>query len=374
MVHRYREKTTRFCTSEKRMQEITTNTWQGPSRKKNRSSKPTSKTKRRTSVWRNWENTQSILERTGSFIDLRGEACPFRRHRLRQQIGTVTIERREVGILGNSLNFFTILRPVLVVREINFSTTDGVCRQTHLSHDMFEHVQFIRTVCSHAHSLTTRTRVAQGSPGLRTGVLKIICHPSVMFHPLQYLSLSTSTRSFLYFTYLPTSLSLTVLSSGTGSIYPARFTAEWRIHWNPSPTESGNSLHNEMISPKTSSSSDLVLKLKSAETWCTHDASSQTLVNRTVSDSNSKSLNVPANCTQMLRKLKKYFLWFLHFKIHFWTRILSFQEFWLVPFLCQTELFTQIRNCSANTELICRMNDSEQARCWKHRLEVYGLW
>ena len=39
------------------------------------------------------------------------------------------------------------------------------CGETHLSHAVFEHVQFIRTVCSQAHSLTTRTRVAQGQQG-----------------------------------------------------------------------------------------------------------------------------------------------------------------------------------------------------------------
>ena len=35
------------------------------------------------------------------------------------------------------------------------------CRQTHLSHDMFAHVQIVRTDHSQSHSLITRTRVAQ---------------------------------------------------------------------------------------------------------------------------------------------------------------------------------------------------------------------
>ena len=53
---------------------------------------------------------------------------------------------------------------------------------------MFEHVQFIRTVCSHAHSLTARTRVAQertAQDRVRWCV-KITCHSSVMSHPLQH--------------------------------------------------------------------------------------------------------------------------------------------------------------------------------------------
>ena len=32
-------------------------------------------------------------------------------------------------------------------------------------------------------------------------------------------------------------------------------------------------------------------------------------------------------------------------------------------FLCQAEMFTPIRDCSVNTELIYRMNDSEQEFC-----------
>ena len=75
-------------------------------------------------------------------------------------------------------------------------TTDGRCRQTHLSYAMFEHVQVIRTVCSHAHSRTTQTREAQGQQGISRLLwcAKRTCHPSVMSNPL-HLSLSTSTRS-----------------------------------------------------------------------------------------------------------------------------------------------------------------------------------
>ena len=49
------------------------------------------------------------------------------------------------------------------------------------------------------------------------------------------------------------------------------------------------SLHNGMICPKPSSSSNLVSLLIPSDTLCPNDASSQTLVNRIVSDSDSKS-------------------------------------------------------------------------------------
>ena len=97
--------------------------------------------------------TQSILEQARGSIKSTRETCRFRRHRPRPQIGTATIGRREVGIPG-------ILHR-LTIRNFSHPTTDRVCRQTHLPQDMFEHVQFTRTVCSRAHSLTTRTRVAQ---------------------------------------------------------------------------------------------------------------------------------------------------------------------------------------------------------------------
>ena len=118
--------------------------------------------------------------------------CRLHRHRPRPQIGTATIGRQEVGILGilHSLItceiFFSELGPVSVSREINFLTTDGVCRQNTHSHDTFVHVQLItaRTALMF-HSRTTQTRVAQG---LRIVVsLKRFHHPSVMSHMLPHL-------------------------------------------------------------------------------------------------------------------------------------------------------------------------------------------
>ena len=122
----------------------------------------------------------SILEQAGGSFNQRKETCRLRRHRPRprQQIGTATIGRREVGIPGilhglTHRDFSQFLRPVSVGREINFPDLRREVWTEH-SHDMFEHVQFIRTVCFRAHSLTTRSRVAPGctAQGLRIGVLK----------------------------------------------------------------------------------------------------------------------------------------------------------------------------------------------------------
>ena len=72
----------------------------------------------------------------------------------------------------------------------------------------------------------------------------------------------------------------------------------------------------------------------------------------------------PGKCFQILvwEKIPTVLLLVIsHLSIDLWTRILS--VFLSLFFLCQTELFTPIRNCSVNTELIYRMNDSEQELC-----------
>ena len=63
------------------------------------------------------------------------------------------------GVVRDRLNLSwdSSLMPWMVVNEPFFLWTGHPHTQ-----DMFEHVQFIRTVCSHAHSLTTRTHVAKG--------------------------------------------------------------------------------------------------------------------------------------------------------------------------------------------------------------------
>ena len=149
--------------------DYTTNFWQGPNRKKEPFI-PCSQQVRQTkgeSVRRNWRiwqrsrssNRLEVLQRAA------GRLVAFV---LVNKLGPQRLDDEKSEFLA----FFTVwqfvkvflnFRPVSVGPKINFPTTDWGCRQTHLSHAMFEHVQFIRTVCSHAHSLTTRTRLAQGS-------------------------------------------------------------------------------------------------------------------------------------------------------------------------------------------------------------------
>ena len=138
--------------------------------------------------------------------------------------------------------------------------------------------------------------------------------------------------------------------------------------------ESVYSLHFGMICPKPSSSSDLVLLLIPADTLCRNDAPSQTLGNRMVSDNDSKCF--PANCfhMQVLEKIPKVLLLVIPLlSIHLRSRILSV---FLVPFLPLTNWIVQhpVRNRSVNTELIYRMNDSEQELVFEaSAFVVYGV-
>ena len=77
-----------------------------------------------------------------------------------------------------------------------------VCRKTHLSQDMFEHVLFIRKVCSHAHSLTTRARVAQGLRALVSQ--KVVVIPASCLILAALFTEHICTFSLTYFTYLAT--------------------------------------------------------------------------------------------------------------------------------------------------------------------------
>ena len=84
---------------------------------------------------------------------------------------------------------------------------------------------------------------------------------------------------------------------------------------------------------------------------------------------------VPAICFQIqdLEGIPKFLLVVIsHMSAHLWSRILY--VFLVSFFLCQAELLTPSRNCSVNTELIYRVNDSEQELCvWTIRIEVYGV-
>ena len=67
-----------------------------------------------------------------------------------------------------------------------------------------------------------------------------------------------------------------------------------------------------------------------------------------------------------------HFLWIHALQNSLFTEF-SVCEFWSSFFRLQTELFTPFWNCSVDTELIGRMNDSEQELCVRIiRIEMYG--
>ena len=80
------------------------------------------------------------------------------------------------------MKFVLNLGPVSVGREMNFPTTDRRCAQRHLSHAMFERVQFF-TVCLHSVLTCTFT------------IHHAICDPRVVSRSLPHLTLTTSTSS-----------------------------------------------------------------------------------------------------------------------------------------------------------------------------------
>ena len=126
--------------------------------------------------------------------------------------------------------------------------------------------------------------------------------------------------------------------------------------------------HNGMICPKPSSSSGRVLQFTPADTLCRNDESSQTLVNRIVSVSDSKS-------------------WMFSSKLlpdtSFGgdTKSVSSCDFTLVNTPLVTDSFCfLVRTVHTNsqllrkTELIHRVNDSEQEFCVRSiRIEVCGV-
>ena len=116
----------------------------------------------------------------------------------RQQIGTVTIRRREVGILGilhglKIRELFLNSGPVSV-EEINFPTTDGRCEQdTHSYSSMYRCAQCVSTHT--LHSLITFHHANMRGSSRRFCVPKTFCHPRVMSRSLPHLTLTTSTSS-----------------------------------------------------------------------------------------------------------------------------------------------------------------------------------
>ena len=124
-----------------------------PAGKKNHSSKPTSKTKKRKSVRRNWR--RRLCSRS-----LHGLEVPWQAQRNlspsspsssstkweRNNWTTRSWNSWHSSRLTIRETFFSELGPVSGGREINFPTTDGWCIQNTHSHDTFVHVQVIRTL------------------------------------------------------------------------------------------------------------------------------------------------------------------------------------------------------------------------------------
>ena len=183
---------------------------------------------------------QSILERAGGSLNQCWETCRLRRHHPRPQIGNATIGRQEVGILGilhlsehswkKKLSDRTIFG--WPGEKLPDNRRERGRQNTH-SHDTCVHAQVIRTLSAQMfHSPREHAWFkANTAQGLRIGVLKNSLSPSVMSHLLCHLLTEHFyTISLTYLTCLPTFFSLTVLSWGTGSRNPARFTAEWRTN------------------------------------------------------------------------------------------------------------------------------------------------
>ena len=136
---------------------------------------------------REFKNTTSrlTLKQAGGSAKSRGETC---RLRPRQQIGTVTIGRREVGI-PSILHGLTIRENVSSIldqfrlTEINFTTTDEKCEQnTHLN-SMYRCAQCLTTYTEQNDHISSREHAwlnsaqAQGCTHwcLKTIVIHVLC-------------------------------------------------------------------------------------------------------------------------------------------------------------------------------------------------------
>ena len=68
------------------------------------------------------------------------------------ELGTQQLDDKNGVLHSLTIRDFSQIGPVSVGREINFPTTDGVCRQDTHSHDTFVHVQRITERNAHSRS------------------------------------------------------------------------------------------------------------------------------------------------------------------------------------------------------------------------------
>ena len=139
--------------------------------------------------------------------------------------------------------------------------------------------------------------------------------------------------------------------------------------WTSTTGPTMYSLHIGIICPRASSSSGLVLLLIPADTLYQNDASSKTLVNWFVSDSDTMSWMFSHELFPDAGLAED-------------TKRFTSCEFTLfrIPFLVPSRLLSnycshQFRNCSVNTELIHKKNDSEQEfSVWSIRCFLESLF
>ena len=132
---------TRLCSSEKRMQTIARRVpGKDPARPQNHSSKPARKTKKRTSVRRNWR--MRLCGRSSNGLEVlltsAGKSVAFVAIVLVHKLGTQQLDHKKSDSLAfitvwPFVNFFSESGPVSVGREINFPTTDG---EVDISHSL----------------------------------------------------------------------------------------------------------------------------------------------------------------------------------------------------------------------------------------------
>ena len=123
---------------------------------------------------------------------------------------------------------------------MNRTPTQTACTD---AHSVSQHILNIMITFHHANTRGSRLHIF---------VPQNSCHPHVMSRSLPHLTLTTSTSSLTYLTYLSDVLSLTPESFAARSVFTLRrFTAEWRINTNP--------ISHRLYEPKVIEPEDLEL-------------------------------------------------------------------------------------------------------------------